>query len=109
YDTHIYVVSNVDNSIVSITRQPDNSLVFADFRKDNVFPVDGLDNAAAVAVSADGGYVYVAAGGSDKAVSGFSVNGSNVLTYIGVVNDATGLAGALGVRRPAQCKDVARH
>jgi 6-phosphogluconolactonase (cycloisomerase 2 family) len=97
HGTSIYVVSNVDNSIVSITRQGDNSLVFADFVKDNVFPVDGLDKAAGVAVTSDGAYVYVAAGGSDKAVTGFAVSGGNLLSLVNSAADSDGLAGASGV------------
>jgi len=70
--THVYSAAGVGNALGTFDRDPSTgSLSFVQVQHDGVGTVDGLAGAAAVAVSADGSYVYVA-GKSANAVVAFS-------------------------------------
>lgn len=75
--TYVYTVSSGDDadpdtdSLVAFNRNPDTGmLTMAQHLRDGVGGVDGLDDAYHVAVSADGGHVYVA-GYGDHALTHF--------------------------------------
>jgi len=70
--THVYSAAGTGNALGVFDRDPaTGSLTFVQAQRDAVGTVDGLAGVAAVAVSADGNYVYVA-GKSANAVTTFS-------------------------------------
>ena len=99
---HVYAVSNVDNAVVTFSRDlSTGALTFIEQDKDGVGGVDGLLGATAVAPSPDGAHVYAAAL-SDNAIATFSRDRSaGALTFVEQDKDGTGgvdgLEGARGV------------
>ena len=99
---HVYAVSNVDNAVVTFSRDlSTGALTFIEQDKDGVGGVDGLLGATAVAPSPDGAHVYTAAL-SDNAIATFSRDRSaGALTFVEQDKDGTGgvdgLEGARGV------------
>jgi 6-phosphogluconolactonase (cycloisomerase 2 family) len=99
---HVYAVSNVDNAVVTFSRNPSTgALTFVEQDKDGVGGVDGLLGASAVAPSPDGAHVYTAAL-SDNAIATFSRNrATGALTFVEQDKDGVGgvdgLQGARGV------------
>jgi 6-phosphogluconolactonase (cycloisomerase 2 family) len=88
---------------------PQNHLAFVEFLKDNIAPVQGLDNAQGVVLSPDGKYVYVT-GLSDDRVAVFSRDASTgKLTFVESLHDSggnNGLNGASGITMSSDGKFV---
>ncbi len=86
--SHVYAVGSHDYSLAVFIR--DNTtgrLSFVEVHKDGVAGVDGLDGTHDVAVSPDGGHVYVAAT-NDDSVAVFARNATTgELTYSSIVRD----------------------
>lgn len=99
---HVYVTSDKDDALVVFERTaPGGNLVFREVERDGVGGVDGLVGAKAVAVSPDGGQVYVTST-DENALAVFSRNAATGgLTFIELQRDGTGnvdgLNGALAV------------
>jgi 6-phosphogluconolactonase (cycloisomerase 2 family)/methionine-rich copper-binding protein CopC len=88
---------------------PQNHLTFVEFLKDNIAPVQGLDNAQGVVLSPDGKYVYVT-GLTDDRVAVFSRDASTgKLTFVESLHDSggnNGLNGASGITMSSDGKFV---
>ncbi len=104
---HLYAVSRTDDAVVVFNRATGGGLSYAQSIRDGQSGSDGLDRAMSVAVSADGGHVYVA-GANDNAIATFRRNSDETspsfgrLIFSGVakdgVNGVDGLAGARSVQ-----------
>jgi cysteine-rich repeat protein len=99
---HVYATSDKDDGVAVFERTaPGGTLLFREVERDGVGGVDGLAGAKGIAVSPDGGQVYVA--GADKnALAVFSRNAATGgLTFIELEKDGTGsvdgLNGAFGI------------
>jgi len=88
---HVYVTGIDDNAVAVFSRNVTTSaLTFVEVKKDGAGSVDGLYGARSVAVSPDGGHVYVT-GASDDAVAAFHRNATTgALTFVGVQKDGVG-------------------
>ncbi len=105
-DAHVYVVAEGDDSIATFRRDSQSSrLTFVEVLRDGVGGVNGLGNAAHLALSPDGKHVYTAAAG-DNGVGIFSRAASTgALSFVGIRVDGAsqgaltldGLAGAAAV------------
>jgi len=88
---HVYVTGREDGAVAVLSRSVvTGGLTFVEMQKDGVGGVDGLNQAASVAVSPDGDHVY-AVGYYDHAVAVFSrsvVTGG--LTFVEVQKDGVG-------------------
>jgi 6-phosphogluconolactonase (cycloisomerase 2 family) len=99
---HAYVAGAVDNAVSVFSRNgATGALTQVEVERDGVASVDGLQFARGLAVSPDGGHLYVA-GEGDDAVAAFARNaGTGALTFVEVerdgVNGVDGLDGASGV------------
>jgi 6-phosphogluconolactonase (cycloisomerase 2 family) len=108
---YLYVASRLDNAVAVFARDATSgALTFVEALKDGVGGVDGLNSAAAVAVSRDGKQVYVA-GQGDDAVAVFARDAtSGALSFVGAVKDGVGgvdgLDGAFGVAVSPNGKNV---
>ena len=80
---HVYSVAATDNAIAVFSRNSSTgALTFVEVIKDTDQGIDGLETAISVAVSPDGGHVYVS-GFTDDAVAVFSRNStSGALTFV---------------------------
>jgi cysteine-rich repeat protein len=88
---HVYVTSDKDDGVVVFERTaPGGTLLFREVERDGVSGVDGLAGAKGLAVSPDGGQVYVA--GADKnALAVFTRNAvTGGLTFVELEKDGTG-------------------
>jgi 6-phosphogluconolactonase (cycloisomerase 2 family) len=98
-DKHVYVAAGgPTDSVVGFSRNgTTGELTYIETQTDGGGGVDGLNGAAALAVSPDGAHVYVA-GQDDDAVAIFSRNAmTGTLTYLGLVQDGvTGVDGLNG-------------
>nr|WP_282452586.1 beta-propeller fold lactonase family protein [Lysobacter sp. CAU 1642] len=96
---HLYVVADQDDTLVQFIPSADGSLAFGQVLRDGVAGVDGLEGAAAVAISPGGEHVYVASGEED-ALAAFARDGaSGELTPVEVLRDGIdGIDGLLGAR-----------
>ncbi|MFM9960443.1 MAG: beta-propeller fold lactonase family protein, partial [Planctomycetaceae bacterium] len=66
---HVYVASLVDDSVAAFSRNSSTgALTFLSFEDDGVDGVDGLDGATGIAISPNGGHVYVASQTDSSAV-----------------------------------------
>src|SRR5207253_474500 len=73
--THVYVTASVDDALAVFARDAGSgTLTYVERLRDGIGDIDGLNRAAAVAVSNDGRNVY-AAGYVDDAVAVFRVRG----------------------------------
>ena len=88
---HVYVSGQLDDAVAIFSRNPaDGTVTFAGTVRDGVGGVDGLDQAVAIAISADGASVYVA-GANDDAVAVFSrVPAAGTLVFLEVKRDGVG-------------------
>jgi cysteine-rich repeat protein len=88
---HVYVTGRDDNAVAVFSRNSGTGgLTFVELQRDGVGGVDGLAGASGVAVSPDGGHVYVT-GAQDNAVAVFSRNGgTGALTFVEVERDGVG-------------------
>ena len=108
----LYVASNGDDAVTTFSRAPGTGILnFVEVDKDGVSGVDGLDVATGVAVSPDGGQVYVT-GCQDNAVATFTRDaGTGALTWTGQQKDGVsgvdGLACARGVAVSPDGENVA--
>ena len=99
---HVYATAGDDDSIAVFERAvPAGTLTFVEAQQDGVAGVDGMDGAAALALSADGAHVYVASQ-ADDAVAVFARNGATGgLTFVEAHEDGVagvdGLLGAIDV------------
>jgi 6-phosphogluconolactonase (cycloisomerase 2 family) len=93
----------VSNSVVAFSRNSTTgSLTFVEAEVDGVGGVDGLASARDVAISPDGGHVYVA-GADDHAVAVFSRDGgTGALTFVEV--QTNGVGGVSGLSIPLSVK-----
>ncbi|RLE33528.1 MAG: hypothetical protein DRJ61_07050, partial [Acidobacteria bacterium] len=96
---HVYVTGSIDDAVVVFGRDAiTGALTWIEQQTDNVSGVDGLDGAAAVAISPAGNHLYAVGAEEDK-LAVFSRNaGSGALTWVEVHTDGNlgvdGLAGA---------------
>ena len=100
-DRHVYATGINDNALVRFSRDATGDLTFAQALIDGEGGVDGLDGATKLAVSADGGQVYVA-GLRDDALTVFARDTTTgALTRSAIFKDGTddvdGLDGAFQV------------
>jgi 6-phosphogluconolactonase (cycloisomerase 2 family) len=80
--SHLYVTSNVDDSVAIFGRDPGTGLLsFLDLVKDAI-DVGNLNGAFGIGISPDGAYVYVAAGADDAVVTFGRDAGTGALTLI---------------------------
>lgn len=88
---HVYVASSSDNAVVVFARDGGTGfLTFLEEQKNGVGGVDGLAGALSLAVSPDGGHVYVA-GRSVDTVAAFARDvGTGLLTFLEVERDEVG-------------------
>ncbi len=99
--SHLYVISNIDNSLTAFSRTPSTgALALVDTKTDDVSGTLGLRDVERVLVSADGKNVYVSSPATDN-IAVFSRNPSTgVLTWMARVKDGEapvdGLEGASG-------------
>ena len=95
---HAYSCSEADDALVVFVRdEGTGELSFVETAKDDNDGVDGLNGAAAITVSPDGGHVYVA-GYYDNALAVFSRDpASGEVTFVQKVTDGEG--GVDGLRR----------
>jgi len=86
-----YVASRLDNAVAVFSRSSvTGALTFLQVEREGVGGVDGLGDADAVRVSADGRHVY-ATGINDSAVAVFARDvGTGFLTFVEVQRDGTG-------------------
>jgi MYXO-CTERM domain-containing protein len=89
---HLYVAGSADNAVAVFARNATSGqLSFVELQRDNNLGVDGLGGAKAVALSPDGGNVYVA-GSSDDAIAVFKRDSaSGKLTFLEVWKDNNGV------------------
>lgn len=109
---HAYVASHSDDAVTMFVRSASTGDLFSTpiaAYRDGVGGVDGLDGASAIAISADGHYVYVASD-ADNAVAMFSRDHlSGELTFRYVYKDGVdGVDGLAGARSIALSPD-GRH
>ncbi|MEO8195215.1 MAG: beta-propeller fold lactonase family protein [Thermoanaerobaculia bacterium] len=106
-DAHLYVVGEADNAVAVFARNvASGALTFVQFLSDGVAGVSGLAGPRGVAVSPDGGQVYVASG-TGNAVALFAREASNasadfgkltfVAAYVDGVGGVDGLRGAAAI------------
>jgi DNA-binding beta-propeller fold protein YncE len=99
---HVYVTGLFEDTVVAFARNgATGGLTFLEVERDGVGGVDGLDRASGVAVSSDGGHVYVA-GADDDALAVFARDAlTGQLSFLEVHRDGVsgvdGLDGASGV------------
>ncbi len=96
--TGVYATGLIGDGVAAFTRTPaTGALTFIESERDGVAGVDGLNGAAAVLVSGDGGQVYVA-GSADNAVVAFTRDSStNALSLLELERDGFGgVTGLLG-------------
>jgi len=95
---HLYVAGSDNDAVAVFSRDGiTGALTFVERERDGVGGVDGLDGAWSVAVSPDGGHVYVV-GSRDDAVAVFSRDGvTGALTFVQARRSVPGLEGAVGV------------
>ena len=63
---HVYAAGQLDDAVAVFSRDADTGeLTFLEVRKDTDPGTDGLDVADGLAVSPDGGFIYVAGYGDD--------------------------------------------
>ena len=95
---HLYVAGNDNNAVAVFSRDGiTGALTFVERERDGIGGVDGLDGAWSVAVSPDGGHVYVT-GSRDDAVAVFGRDGvTGALTFVEARQSVPGLEGAVGV------------
>jgi 6-phosphogluconolactonase (cycloisomerase 2 family) len=88
---YVYAAGIDDDAVAVFSRNASTgALTFAEWHKDGIGGVDGLDGARSVTVSADGKHVY-AVGSLDDAVAVFSRNASiGGLTYVEMQKDGVG-------------------
>ena len=106
---HVYVASIVDDAIAVFARDAGTgALTFVEAERDGVAGVDGLSEPAAIALSPDDGYLYVAAGG-DSAVAVFARDAlTGALTFVEVERDEqNGVEGIRSARALAFSPDGA--
>ena len=91
---HVYVAGHFDNAVAVFSRNATTgALTFVEVQKNGIGGVDGLGIAQSVAVSPDGGHVYVGATGIffDSSVAVFSRNSSTgALSFVEVQTDYVG-------------------
>ncbi len=121
---HVYVTGVDDDAVAVFTRETNTGsadfgkLTFLQMLQEGMGSIDRMDGAAGVDLSPDGAFAYVAAGGSDDAVSVFSRNTTagdllnfGKLTYLserheGEVSGLGGAASGLdGARRAVVSPD----
>jgi 6-phosphogluconolactonase (cycloisomerase 2 family) len=97
---HVYVSAAVDNAVAVFARHPSTGLLtFVEAKSDGVGGVNGLEGAAGVAVSVDGGQVYVTGAGEDALATFSRNNGTGALTFQSMfVDGVNGVDGLDGVR-----------
>jgi 6-phosphogluconolactonase (cycloisomerase 2 family) len=108
--SHVYVAGINDDAVAVFSRDGSTgALTFVEVVKDTDIGVDGLDGANSVAVSPDGGHLYVA-GRNDDAVAVFSRDGATgALTFVEVVKDTdAGVDGLNGARSVVVSPDGSR-
>ncbi len=99
---HLYVTGSTDNAVAVFGRDATTGLLtFIEAQKEGIAGVDGLKFARSVALSPDGGFVYVA-GQTDDAIAIFKRNGlTGWLSFVDVVregvNGVNGIAGPLAI------------
>jgi 6-phosphogluconolactonase (cycloisomerase 2 family) len=103
---HVYVAGGTDDAVAVFSRDvATGTLTFVDMEQDGIDGVDGLDGAHSVAISPDGGHVYVA-GQYDDAVAVFSRDAvSGELAFVEMEQDGGGVDGLNGARSLAVSPD----
>src|SRR4051794_14326185 len=93
---NVYAVGSASNAVATFTRNPSTgALTFLEEDVDGAGGVDGIATARGVAVSPDGGSVYVT-GNTDNAVATFDRDpGTGALTFVEM--DTDGVAGVDGI------------
>ncbi|MEM7479613.1 MAG: beta-propeller fold lactonase family protein [Acidobacteriota bacterium] len=83
----VYVTANIDHALTVFARDgSDGTLTLVEEHFDDLAGVDGLEGAAGVVVTPDGGFVYAAAQDEDL-ISRFSRDaGSGALTFLGTTS-----------------------
>jgi 6-phosphogluconolactonase (cycloisomerase 2 family) len=108
-DAHVYVASPNRDGVEVYSRDPASGvLTFVERQQDGVAGVSGLQGAWSVAVSPDGGHVYVAGTKSDAVAVFGRDGGSGALTFVEAqVDGSAGVDGLAGVRGIAVSPDGA--
>ncbi len=104
---HVYVAGYTEDAVAVFERNSaTGALAFRQVVRDNTGGVDGLDGVRALALTADGGFLY-ASGRSDSAVAVFSRNAATgQLTFVEMHRDAAGgVDGLYGARAVAVSAD----
>jgi DNA-binding beta-propeller fold protein YncE len=85
---HVYLTSNVENSVAGFTRGLDGKLTFRSLQRDDQGGADGLEGAQSVAITPDGQTVYVGSS-KESSVAGFARNATTGdLTFLEKVTEA---------------------
>jgi 6-phosphogluconolactonase (cycloisomerase 2 family) len=106
---NVYVTGLDDDGIATFSRNTANGMLsFVEVDKDGIAGVDGLNAPGGIAVSPDGGHVYVT-GAADHAVVTFSRNpSSGALSFVELDRDGVdGVDGLMGARNVAVAPDGA--
>lgn len=93
---NVYAIGTAGDAVAVFTRDGAGTLSQLEVHRDGVGNLDGIANPAAIAISPDGGFVYVA-GSRDDAVAAFARDKSTgALTFLEAQKEGT--AGVEGIR-----------
>ncbi|MCC6849694.1 MAG: beta-propeller fold lactonase family protein [Deltaproteobacteria bacterium] len=94
---NVYAVGPASDAVAVFARDPDDgALRELEVQRDGIGNVDGIADASGIAVSPDGGFVYVAGAGDDAVASFARDAATGALTFLEAQKDGT--AGVEGIR-----------